>query len=297
MTATSTTRGLLDPEAITGFTRQSMIRRVSSELCIGLILQRALVLEIGHAKVGAGVQHHSLFRGKPLRRLWSTMDVALRLLWGDTKVARDAANQVYRFHDHVNGELPEPGAAWPHGAVYTAHDATLLLWVWATLVDTSIAAYERWVAPLSDADADAYYEDMRTFATFFGISADVVPPDRAAFDRYYEAVLDGDELMPTPTSRAVARDVLWFRHRNVPAFAVRRLRVLSIGTLDPRIRERFGLELSPRDQRLFDRLDKALRRYYKHRPAWLLQRLPEVYVALRRPTIGSRKQKTWTAPL
>jgi uncharacterized protein (DUF2236 family) len=119
MTATSTPRGLLDPDATTGFTRDSMIRRISSELCIGLILQRALVLEVAHAKVGAGVQHHSLFRGRPVRRLWSTMDVALRLLWGDTKVARDAANQVYRFHDHVNGELPEPGAAWPHGADYS----------------------------------------------------------------------------------------------------------------------------------------------------------------------------------
>jgi uncharacterized protein (DUF2236 family) len=94
----------------------------------------------------------------------------------------------------------------------------------------------------------------------------------------------------------VVRDVLWFRHWNVPAFAVRRLRVLSIGTLDPRIRERFGLELSPRDQRLFDRLDSMLTRYYRLRPEWLLQRLPEVYVALRRPTIGSRKQEAWTAP-
>jgi uncharacterized protein (DUF2236 family) len=296
MTATSTTRGLLDPDATTGFARDSMIRRVSAEVCIGLILQRALVLEVAHAKVGAGVQHHSLFRGKPVRRLWSTMDVALRLLWGDTKVARDAANQVYRFHDHVNGELPEPGAAWPHGADYTAHDASLLLWVWATLVETSITAYERWLRPLSDAEADAYYADMCTFATFFGIAADLVPPDRESFDRYYKSVLDGDELMPTPTSRAVVRDVLWFRHWNVPAFAVRRLRVLSIGTLDPRIRDRFGLELSARDQRLFDRLDSVLTRYYRHRPAWLLQRLPEVYVALRRPTIGSRKQKAWTAP-
>jgi uncharacterized protein (DUF2236 family) len=194
----------------------------------------------------------------------------------------------------VNGELPEPGAAWPHGADYTAHDASLLLWVWATLVDTGFVAYQRWLRPLSVTEADAYYADMCAFATFFGIPAAMLPPDRRAFGHYYDSMLDGDELTPTPTSRAVVRDVLWFRHWNVPAFAVRWIRVLSIGTLDHRIRQRFGLELSPRDQRLFDRLDTLLTRWYKHRPAWLLQRLPELYVALRRPTIGSRKRRTWT---
>jgi uncharacterized protein (DUF2236 family) len=283
--------GRLDANATTGFTRSSPIRRISSELCIGLILQRALVLEIAHAKVGAGVQHHSLFRGKPFRRLWSTADVALRLVWGDDEVGRAAANQVYRFHDHVSGELPEPSAAWPDGASYTAHDANLLLWVWATLIDTAECAYERWVRPLSPEERDEYYRDMCTFATFFGIPDTLIPADRSAFGDYYESVIDGDALVPTPTSAAMVRDVLYFKHWNVPAAAVRPLRVLSIGTLDPRIRERFELELSAEDDRLFKRLDGALVRGYRHRPAWLLQRLPELYVRLRRPTVGLRHPK------
>jgi uncharacterized protein (DUF2236 family) len=282
--------GRLDPHATTGFARDSMIRQVSAELCIGLVVQRALTLEVGHSKVGAGVQEHSLFRQQPLRRLWSTADTALRLLWGDPAVARAAAQQVYSLHDHINGELPEPSAAWPQGDRYTAHDSSLLLWVWATLVDTSLVAYERWLRPLSEAEADAYYADMCTFASFFGIPAAIVPPDRAAFAAYYETVLAGDELQPTPTSLSMVRDVLWFRAWNVPAPAVRRLRVLSIGLLDPRIVERFGLTLSARDQRLFDRLDGLLRRVYRHRPGWLIHRLPELYVALRTPTVGLSKR-------
>lgn len=278
--------GRLQPGAVTGFERGSAIRRISSEPCIGLLLQRALVMEVAHAKVGAGVQHHSLFRDQPYRRFLSTMDVALRLVWGGDQVGRRAAQQVYRFHDHVNGELPEPNAAWPQGDHYTAHDASLLLWVWATLVDTTECAFERWVRPLGPEERNGYYRDMTSFATFFGIPASMVPADRDAFGDYYESVIDGDELTPTPTSAAMIRDVLWYRHWNVPAAAVRPLRVLSIGTLDPRIRDRFDLQLSAEDDRLFKRLDGLLARGYRHRPAWLFRRLPEIYVALRGPTIG-----------
>ena len=281
--------GRLDPVASTGFTRRSPIRRLGSEPVLGLLLQRALVMEVAHAKVGAGVTHHSLFPSHPLTRAWSTADVGLRLVWGNPDTARGAANQVYRFHDHVNGELPEPSPAWPHGSAYTAHDASLLLWVWATLVDLMQVAQERWIGALDAVEAEALYRDHCTFAGFFGIPVDIVPPDRSAFARYFEGVIEGNELLPTPTSTAMVNQVLWYRNWNLPAAAVRIPRVMAIGTLDTRIRERFGLELSAADQWLFDRFDRLLARWYRYRPASLFQFLPPLYVALRRPTVGRSK--------
>jgi uncharacterized protein (DUF2236 family) len=278
--------GHLDPDASTGFTRRSPIRKLASEPVLGLLLQRALVMEVAHAKVGAGVTHHSLFQSRPLTRAWSTADVGLRLVWGNPDTARAAANQVYRFHDHVNGELPEASPAWPLGSAYTAHDASLLLWVWATLVDLMQVAQERWIGPLGAEEAEALYRDHCTFAGFFGIPVDIVPPDRSAFARYFEAVIEGNQLLPTLTSTAMVNQVLGFRNWNVPAAAVRTPRVMAVGTLDPRIRERFGLELSAADQWLFDRLDQFLARWYRYRPASLFQFLPPLYVALRRSTVG-----------
>lgn len=281
--------GRLDPAASTGFTRRSPIRRLGSEPVLGLLLQRALVMEVAHAKVGAGVTHHSLFPSHPLTRAWSTADVGLRLVWGNPDTARAAANQVYQFHDHVNGELPEPSPAWPHGAAYTAHDASLLLWVWATLVDLMQVAQERWIGPLDAVEAEALYRDHCTFAGFFGIPVDIIPPDRSAFACYFEGVIESNELLPTPTSTAMVNQVLWYRNWNLPAAAVRTPRVMAIGTLDTRIRERFGLELSAADQWLFDRFDRLLGRWYRYRPASLFQFLPPLYVALRRPTVGRSK--------
>jgi uncharacterized protein (DUF2236 family) len=280
------TLGRLDPLADMGFHRRSAIRTVTAEPAIGLILQHALTMELAHVKVGAGVEHHSSFRSMPWRRLWTTMDAGLRLVFGDAESARAAAAQVYRFHDHVNGELPEASAGHPEGAPYTAHDATLLLWVWATLVEVAEVTHARWLRPLSPQESAAFYADMVTFARCFGIAPDLIPPDRAAFATYWDGVIDGDDLVPTATSRAIVRDVLWFSHPLVPAPLVRPLRVLSIGTLDPRVRARFDLELSARDQRLFDRLDGVLARTYRYRPAWLLHRLPGAYVAVRRRLIG-----------
>lgn len=279
MTAT-TVYGHLEPDADMGFDRHSAIRRITAEPAIGLILQHVLTMDVAHVKVGTGVHHHSLFQRTPWRRMWVTMDAALRLVWGDAATSRAAARQVYRFHDHVNGETDG-------GEAYTAHDATLLLWVWATLVEVAEVAHARWLDPLDADEREAFYRDMCSFARAFGIPADLLPADRQAFAEYWNEILAGDDLEPTPSSEAAVRDVLWFSHPLVPAPLVRPLRVLSIGTLEPEIRERFGLDLDDRDQRLFDRLDSVLKRTYRYRPAWLLQRLPEVYVSLRQLTLKS----------
>lgn len=272
--------GHLEPDADMGFTRDSAIRRVTCEPVIGLILQHVLTMDVAHVKVGTGVHHHSLFTKMPYRRAWTTFDAALRLVWGDAEMSRAAARQVYRFHDHVNGETDA-------GEPYTAHDATLLLWVWATLIEVAEVAHARWLEPLAGDAQEAFYQDMCTFARAFGIPAHLIPPDREAFGEYWDAVIAGDDLKPTPSSEAAVRDVLWYSHPLVPAFIVRPLRVLSIGTLQQEIRERFGLDLDERDQRLFERLDALLARTYRYRPAWLFRRLPEVYVSLRRLTLRS----------
>ena len=132
--------GKLDPSARFPFDRHSAIRRVTSEPIMFATVQRALVMDVAHAKVGQGVADHSGFRRQPMTRLWSTTDAGVRLVFGDSEMAREAARHVYRIHDHINGSTAD-------GAAYTAHDASLLLWVWATLVDSFDTGFTRWVRP------------------------------------------------------------------------------------------------------------------------------------------------------
>jgi uncharacterized protein (DUF2236 family) len=258
------------------------------------MIQRALVMDVAHPQVAAGVEDHSQFRSRPWRRAWITVDAALRLVFGPTETARAAARQIYATHDHINGTLAEEAGPLGPETAYSAHDAALLTWVWATLVDSAEVAYSRWVGPLSESDGEAYYADMVAFARFVGIPAELLPVDRPAFAAYLEAMLAGDLLGAGDQGRRLARDILWFEHRSVPSPIVRLGRVLAVITLDPRLRDRLGLRLDPDDERFGNHLDEFLRRHYRHLPR-ARAGLPRLYVLLRRPTIGLARR--WPAEL
>jgi uncharacterized protein (DUF2236 family) len=277
--------GALDAGAPTPFGRSSLLRRVTAEPVTALMIQRALVMDVAHPLVAAGVADHSGFRSRPWRRAWITMDAAVRLVFGDSPTARAAARQIYATHDHIHGTLAQGAGPFGRGDSYTAHDASLLTWVWATLVDSAEVAYTRYVGPFAPAEADAYYADMVAFARFMGIPAGLLPADRTAFAAYLDAMMGGGLLGAGASSRELARDILWFAHRSVPSPIVRVGRALAVITLDPRLRHALDVRLEPTDERFATRLDRVLQTYYprlpRARPA-----VPMLYVRARRPTVG-----------
>jgi len=240
--------------------------------------------------IAAAVAHHSDFQAHPLRRAWATTDAAVRLVFGNGRVARGAARQIYAVHDHINGPLDGAPGAHPDvedlGAAgrYSAHDSSLLTWVWATLVDSAETAFTRWVRPFTAAEAPAFYAEMLAFARFFGIPEASLPPDRDAFSSYLDGALGDDLLGTSEQSRALAHDVLWFAHRTVPSPLVRVQRVLALATLDSRIVDRLEIRPDPADVELGRRLDAWLGAYYRRfpRPPRIM---PALYVAVRGPSI------------
>lgn len=265
--------GSLDPGAANPFGPGSTIRRVVGEPVMMLLYPRALAMQVAHASVAAAVAEHSQFKHRPVSRLWATSDAALRLVFGTGPEPMGAAREIYRFHDGIHGA----GEAGP----YTAHDASLLLWVWATLVDTCDVGFTRWVRPYRSGEGERFYQDMCAFARFFGIPASLIPSDRAAFAAYLDRMMAGDQLASTAASIRLAHEILWFRKWFLPPGAVAPLRVLAIGTLDSRVAARLGLTLDPYEMRLFASLDGLLRLGYARLP---LQRtrLPYGYLTLRR---------------
>lgn len=301
MTTPPPVLGALNPEAPLPFGPHSVVRAVLSEPITALLVQRALVMEVAHPQVAAAVAHHSDFQRHPLSRAWVTVDAALRLVFGDEDVARGAARQIYAVHDRINGPLEGPsrcgGATADHGTAdhgtadrgadqaYTAHDAALLAWVWATLVDTADTAFTRWVRPFEATEAEAFYDEMRCFALFLGIPDALLPADRMAFSTYLDDVMASDLLGTTEQARSMARQVLWFDHRIVPSLVVRVERVLALATLDSRLVDRLGIGPDAADLAFGRRLDGWLRASYRRlpRPPRIV---PALYVSLRRPSIG-----------
>jgi uncharacterized protein (DUF2236 family) len=270
--------GALDPATPLPFGRGSVVRMVVAEPASALLVQRALVMEVAHPKVAAAVTDHSQFLRRPLSRAWVTADAALRLVFGDERIARGAVQQIYGVHDHIAGHR-EPDTS------YTAHDASLLAWVWATLLDTAETAFTRWVRPFGSYEADAYYDEMRAFGRFLGIPDPLLPQDRHGFVRYLDDMLSGGVLGASDETRTVAHQVLWFSHWSVPPPLVRAERVLALATLDPRVLDGLEIRPGPADLRLGRTLDVWLGTYYRRLPRRPTI-VPALYVMLRRPSIG-----------
>ena len=69
---------------------------------------RAILLQLAHPAVAAGVRDHSSFRGSILssfRRLHSTVGAMLSLTFGDTEQMITAAAGINAIHDRVRGRV------------------------------------------------------------------------------------------------------------------------------------------------------------------------------------------------
>jgi len=223
------------------FARDSIFRRVNREAVLLLGGQRALLLQLAHPLVAAGVADHSDFLAHPLRRLWRTVDTMLRIVHGDRVAAEAAARALDAVHARVQGTLAERTAMFPSGTPYRAQDPALLLWVHATLVDSALAAYECFVRPLAADERERFHADSRIVARLLGVPEDRLPQTYASFARYVGETIAGGVLEPTPRARRLADAVL---HPPL-AFLPRRLAdvgaVVTLGLLPPALRERYGL--------------------------------------------------------
>src|ERR671919_1182779 len=195
--------------------------------------QRALVMQLAHPLVAAGVAEHSDFPARPMERLRRTLDLSLALIYGTDAEAEAASAGIRAVHERVTGSAA--------GRPYAANDPSLLLWVNATLVDTTLLVYERFVRRLAEGERERYYEETKGLGPLYGIPGEAMPPDLASFRAYMEPMIEGDELRATDESRrlvqAVLRPPLPFRWR-MPTEAVR---LVTLALLPQKIREMFGL--------------------------------------------------------
>jgi uncharacterized protein (DUF2236 family) len=223
---------------------------------------RAILLQLAHPLVAQGVADHSGFardrRGR-VRRLERTLRAMLALTFGTAEEAMEAAAAINAIHDRVNGRLREGTGRFGAGTAYNAHDPALLGWVHATLLDTFLLTYERFVAPLSPVDRDRYCEEAGSAGPMLGIPAHSLPRSMNELAAYMERMLGNGEIVVTGTARALAREILWpgLPWPANPLLVLARL--TTVGLLPPAIREAYGFTWSRRRERALRLLTCAVR--------------------------------------
>lgn len=214
------------------FPSDSAMWRISREHVLLLGGAAATVLQVAHPVVALGVSGHSDFRNDTLGRLKRTLDAVYTIAFAPRDRVEAMERQVREIHKRVRGTEPER---------YSAFSRDAQMWVVATLVQGSVSMYERFVGPLSGAEREAYYHDMREFGRWFGLAKSYGPQTWVEFESYYEGVLAGGELGRLEVSRELAWNVA---HPPKPVF-LRILWPMSSAVareyLPSRLREKLGL--------------------------------------------------------
>jgi uncharacterized protein (DUF2236 family) len=167
----------------------------------------ALLLQMLHPAVLAGVWDHSNFREDMLGRLRRTARFIAVTTYAGRDEAEAAIARVRSIHARVSGALPD-------GAAYRADDPHLLAWVHVCEATSFFAAWRRYGdLRTSEADQDRYFAETASIAERLG--ADPVPRDRVAALRLIEDMRR--ELRADDRTRQVARLVL---DQRAPSLAV-----------------------------------------------------------------------------
>jgi uncharacterized protein (DUF2236 family) len=250
----------------------SITWKVNREIVVVAGWGRAILLQMAHPLVAAGIADHSSFRGSlgsSLGRLRSTVGAMLSLTFGSDDEAIAAAAGINRIHDRVAGRIPEQMGHYDRGHEYSAHDPELLRWVHATLLDSIPLTYELLVGPLTAEERDRYCAEAAVIEPLLDIPHGLLPRNRAQLDAYMRATLDGGAVAVSDSSRALARAVLFPPRSFVIWPALRPVRLITIGLLPPAVREAYGFAWRPSDARALARWTTALRCLHRASPKFV----------------------------
>jgi uncharacterized protein (DUF2236 family) len=237
---------------------------------------RALLLQLAHPAVAAGVAEHSDFRADPWRRLDGTLRSYLRIIYGSTDAARAEIRRLNGLHRTITGQG------------YDARDPTLSLWVHATLVDSTVVANGAWAGPVSRERAARFYDETKPIARAFGVPEAMLPADLVAFEAYLrEQLAPGGPVVVGSTARDLAESIL---HPPLPG-VLGRLPVPSrlydwtlwpsLGLLPAVVREAYGFRWGPLERAVSAWLVTAWRAWNPLLPRSFRQ-MPQALAAERR---------------
>ena len=220
--------------------------RVDRELIVLAGGSCALLMQAAHPSVAAGVVEHSSYATDPFGRLLRTLTSSFSVVFGTRSEGEATLRRINAIHASVRGRRQD-------GAPYSALDPEALLWVHATLVDTALRIYDRFVAPLSAAEQQRYHEESARVAAALGVPPETIPATIGELRSWMTAMIATGAVRVTPAARKVARTVL-YPTRIPPRLAWDAAHLISLATLPAPIRRQYGLRWSPARERGIERL-------------------------------------------
>lgn len=240
-----------------------------------LLAQRAGVLQAMHPAIAAALLDHSDVFENPLARLIRSAGPILGVVYSEDPEA--TARWVRDRHPPIRGRDRA-------GRRYHALDPATYYWAHATFFEAQIATQELFGTPFKRTEKEQLYAESITWYARYGVSMRPVPPDYAAFERYWEQMLESG-LEATSVARASVRTVgalpAPFAAIDGPAWSAVRPLVgfvgpwLVRGTLPARAREILQITWGAGDELTLQAFRKTTRVAWPMVPA-PLRRIPRI---------------------
>jgi uncharacterized protein (DUF2236 family) len=242
----------------------SVTWQIDREAAVFLGAGRALLLQLAHPWVAAGIADQSRIFADPLGRFHRTFNVVFTMVFGTPDQALAIARRLYQRHAVVEGVLPAAAGSFAAGSLYCANEVSALRWVHATLVESALLAHDLVLPPFADDARERYWSEARLFAALFGIPPDSLAPDWNSFMAYTQAMTDSDVLAVSPAAHDITRQIfsgaatlmrppLWYR-------------ALTAQMLPERLRIGYELQFGEAEHRSASRALAWMRRIYPALP-------------------------------
>ena len=275
MTTAAEAAGLFGPGSVSW--------RIDRELVVLAGGSCALLMQAAHPMVAAGVVEHSTYATDPFGRLMRTLESSFDVVFGGRSTAEATIRRVNAIHRSVHGRMPGGDAS------YSALDPEALLWVHATLVDTALRVYGRFVAPLSGADEQSYHEESGRVAVMLGVPSGLLPARIGELREWMADRIADGTVRVTPEALQI-RDTVLYPIRALPRVVWDAAHLVSLSTLPAALRGQYGIGWSHSREAGVERIARVTRRVLPLVPS-VLRHAPQARAAARRmdQAVGSAR--------
>lgn len=214
----------------------------------------ALLLQVAHPTVGAGVLQHSNFREDPWGRLLRTLDYVHGSIYGGPELAGEIGRRVRDMHKGIKGVKP-------NGEQYHALEPGAYAWVHATLASAFVDGHRVFGRRMNAEQQEAFWQEWLRMGRLIGVRPDDLPEHWSEFRAYFDAVvantLEDNETVhvvletldrPSRPPLPWVNPAIW---RVVGGASGRTQRLTTVGMLSPELRGKLGLDWTRKDERRF----------------------------------------------
>ncbi len=248
----------------------SLLWKYWADRRMGLVGFRIATTENMYPQLGQAVSDHSVIFTSLYERVQrSTIPITNSLYGAEPE---KIGIRVRNYHKPLTGTVQD-GSRY-HGTAYSGLDPETFYWAHATFVDGVFTCVERFIKKLSDAEKEQLFQETRDWYSLWGVEDSYQPQTYAEFVEYWDRnvreELIGDSRVARytvgyikkgitrafPTPKGVP-PIIWNRviAPMINAFTA----FLGAGGLDPIMRQRLGVDWTPKQQKRYDRFAAVVR--------------------------------------